>query len=107
VKKILMREYPGMPKVKMPCVDVRNVALAHLNGLKNENAANKRFILCGDSVWFSDLGKFLDEKYHASYHPPTKTLSKFFCKIGSLFIKDLKAVMPMWGVETVYVNKRA
>ena len=38
-------KHPGMPKVKMGVVDVREVALAHLKAVQVEGAANQRFIL--------------------------------------------------------------
>lgn len=33
-------KFPGMPKIMFPIVDVRDVALAHLNGIKIEAAKN-------------------------------------------------------------------
>ena len=40
INKIMRGLYPGMPVIMMPIVDVRDVALAHLNGLKIEEAKN-------------------------------------------------------------------
>jgi hypothetical protein len=34
IKKIVMGEFPGMPRAMMPCVDVRDCALTHLNAIK-------------------------------------------------------------------------
>ena len=50
-----MKELPGLPKMQMPIVDVRDVAEAHLQGLLRPEAANKRFLLVADSVWFQAL----------------------------------------------------
>ena len=40
LKKMLMGAFPALPKILMPIVDVRDVALAHLNALKVPEAKN-------------------------------------------------------------------
>jgi dihydroflavonol-4-reductase len=40
VKRVMMNDLPGMPKVQMPSVDVRDVAKAHLNAILIPEAAN-------------------------------------------------------------------
>ena len=39
----------------MPFVDVRDVAKAHLLGIKKPEAANKRYILCARTPTFYEL----------------------------------------------------
>ena len=63
VMKLLSGKFPGMPKVMMQIVDVRDVAKAHLQAIKIEEAKNKRFILSSDSVWFKEMADVLREKY--------------------------------------------
>jgi dihydroflavonol-4-reductase len=67
----MMREMPGLPYVSMPVVDVRDVAEAHFRGLKVPDAAGQRFILCSNSIWFTDIGKWLHAKYSPDYNVPT------------------------------------
>ncbi len=55
VQKIMDGEYPGLPKIMFGLVDVREVAEAHLQGLKRKEAANKRFVLVNSSLWFKDV----------------------------------------------------
>ena len=50
---------PALPRVRMGCVDVRDVAKAHLLAITKPEAANKRFILVNRSLWMTDLGAFL------------------------------------------------
>jgi dihydroflavonol-4-reductase len=59
----MMKEMPGLPKICLPIVDVRDVAQAHLMALKVPEAANKRFMLVSESCFFSKLGEDLDEIY--------------------------------------------
>jgi nucleoside-diphosphate-sugar epimerase len=46
IKKILLGQWPAVPKVIMAISDVRNVAHAHLLALKVPEAKNERIILC-------------------------------------------------------------
>lgn len=52
ISDILTGKYPGTPKVMMPLVDVRDVAQAHLQAIKVDEAKNKRFVLSSESLWF-------------------------------------------------------
>ena len=40
----------------MPLVDLRDVAEAHLNAIKIDEAANRRFILVKDCKWLKEIG---------------------------------------------------
>jgi dihydroflavonol-4-reductase len=63
ITKLLSGKLPGMPKIMMSIVDVRDVAYAHLQAIKIEDAKNKRFILSSDSVWFKDVAEVLRQAY--------------------------------------------
>ena len=57
--KILNGEYPGIPKLMFPHVDVRDVALAHLNALTYPNVNGKRFLITQQSFWMKETCEFL------------------------------------------------
>ena len=40
IKKVMMGEFPGMPRVIMSCVEVRDVARAHLEAVMRDEANN-------------------------------------------------------------------
>ena len=63
ITKILSGKLPGMPKIMMSIVDVRDVAYAHLQAIKIEDAKNKRFILSSDNAWFKDVAEVLRQAY--------------------------------------------
>jgi hypothetical protein len=48
----MMHEIPGLPYMKFPVVDVRDVAQAHLQGILKPAAANNRFMLVSKPEWF-------------------------------------------------------
>lgn len=79
----MLGKLPALPKVKFGLVDVRDVAQAHLLGLKVPEAANNRFILCKDMFWFTQIGQILkDEWSDKGYKPTTGELPKFVATIG-------------------------
>ena len=55
------------PKVRMPVVDVRDVAKAHLEGLKRPEAANQRFLLVSEGIWACDIHKHLLKDFDNCY----------------------------------------
>ena len=105
IKKLMMREFPGIPKISMGIVDVRDVAEAHLQAILKPEAANKRFILCSQSVWFKDIGAWLNEKYGKEYNPIHKEVPKFAIWVASFFDKTAAVVLPRWGKRKLYINK--
>jgi len=61
IKSILDGTKTEIPRGGMGMVDVRDVALAHLQALKLPEAANKRFILCSHRVIYKDVFGWLAE----------------------------------------------
>lgn len=63
VNRFMNNAYPGMPKIMMGIVDVRECAQAHLQGIKVAEAANNRFILLSEALWFKDVARILSENF--------------------------------------------
>ena len=47
----------------MAVVDVRDVAQAHLEGIKRPEAAGQRYMLAADGVFMTELNGALADKY--------------------------------------------
>ena len=56
----------------MPFVDVRDVAKAHLLGIKKPEAANKRYILCANTLTLFEMFEPLMNKYKQQSWPITE-----------------------------------
>ena len=50
---LMNNKMPAIPKLSLACVDVREVAQAHVAALKSDEAQGKRFILVNDTYWMS------------------------------------------------------
>ena len=94
VKKILDGSTPGNPGLHIGFVDVRDVARAHVDSIKNEKSDNKRIILSKDEIWVSELSKILR---NLGYKAPKRNIPKWLISVLSLFDKQLGGLIPMIG----------
>mmetsp|Transcript_19286 Transcript_19286/g.29580 ORF Transcript_19286/g.29580 Transcript_19286/m.29580 type:complete len:235 (-) Transcript_19286:72-776(-) len=99
IKMFMMKEIPFCPKTKMPITDVRDCAEAHFKALTVPEAANKRFIMCSDTIWMSQAGVFLKEKYGKDYDIPTGDMPKCVAWVGSFFKAELNMTLKTWNVD--------
>ena len=94
VKKILDGSTPGNPGLHIGFVDVRDVARAHVDSIKNEKSNNKRIILSKDEIWVSELSEILR---NLGYKAPKRNIPKWLITVLSLFDKQLGGLIPMIG----------
>jgi nucleoside-diphosphate-sugar epimerase len=78
-----------VPRLEMKCVDVNDVAQAHVRSLYIPEAAGHRFILVDRPVWLHEIAQTLAEHYDGKNEPklpiPTKEYSLVEIWIGSWF----------------------
>ncbi len=106
-KRLLERRMPALPQLNFVCVDVRDVALAHIQAMTIPEAAGKRHIIANNNMWVADLAKFYDEEFTCQgYSIPTKTAPYFLLWLSSLFDKSIKMMLPPIGREINMDNTR-
>ena len=54
IKGIVTGSFPEIPRQSISFVDVRDVASAHLQALKVDEAKNRRFIVSGEDLWIRE-----------------------------------------------------
>lgn len=84
VKMLLQGKIPFVPKVMLVVVDVREVALAHLNAILVDEAKNQRFLLGNTSMWIRDVANTLKAIY-PEYKISSKEISYCPIKFASFF----------------------
>lgn len=105
IKKFMLGEFPGVPKISLPMVDVRDVAKAHVQALKMPEAAGQRFILTEDTHSMSDLAKELSKDYSSLGYPiPTRDLPHFLISIASIFDSEAAEARDIWGLHQTFDN---
>ena len=93
---IMKKEMPIIPRMKVPLVDVRDVANAHINAMDNEDAIGKRFLLCENTYWMKDVSGKMKE---LGYNSPTLVAPDFLIKLFSIADSTLKETIPFLGYD--------
>jgi len=107
ILKLMLREYPGCPRLGWATVDVRDVASAHLAAMTTPEANGQRFCCCVDFVWMKEMAAILNENFgDRGYRVPTRTLPDFVVRIVGLFDKITRVVIPQLGLEVQVSNER-
>ena len=108
VRKLLAGEIPGLPKIKFPLVDVRDVAEMHLQALETREAAGQRFICVNESSSYQYIAKTLKEAF-PEYGKNIKIFEfpDFFIRFYSLFDKDTRTITVELGRSRSYNNSKS
>jgi len=101
VKDFLTGVTPALPRVKIPIVDIRDVALGHIRALDMKlEVDGNRYILCADVVWMVELTQALLVEYEpVGYKPTSRELWYPIVWIGSFFSGGLAEILPGYGIE--------
>lgn len=80
MRRFMNGEMPMCPPLNMAVVDVRDVALAHVEALRRPESDNER-ILCTNtpSLWFLDIAKILSEEFSGKGYRIPKFQAPYFC----------------------------
>lgn len=83
---------PGIPRVSIGIVDVRDVALAHVRCIEKEFfqiSNGKRYILVEGSYWMEEMLRMLrDEFKQYGYKITEFTVGTFLFNVASIFDKQ-------------------
>lgn len=104
--KLMNNEYPGMPLIMFPLVDVRETAIAHLLAIQKPEVANQRFCLVNRCLWFREVATALKTEFDPQgYKINNKEMNLSDCTLMMLgwFIKELALVRPSWN-KTIQVE---
>lgn len=93
---ILSGKYPGLPRLNMSVVDVREVAQAHLEAVLRPEAAGKRFILKAESLWFKEIAEILKEEFGKDFSFATREVKYWMVYLVSFFDSKAATILPSW-----------
>ncbi|MFJ5985529.1 NAD-dependent epimerase/dehydratase family protein [Lentzea sp. NPDC092896] len=95
----IMGGMPGVPRVGLNIVDVRDVADLHIRAMTAPDAAGERFIAVSEFMWMADVARSLDA--------PSRELPNFVVRAASLVAKDMRPLVPMLGRGYSYSHAKA
>jgi dihydroflavonol-4-reductase len=108
VRKLFLGEIPGCPRLGWPIVDVRDVALMHVQALETPEAAGHRFLCAGDFLWMKDIADILRPEFpDFAKKLPSAQLPDWLVKVIALFDADLKAVVGDVGRKPLWPSVKA
>ena len=95
----------------MKCVDVHDVAEAHVRALYIQEAAGQRFIVVDRPIWMSEIAKILNDYFDGQKHQklpiPTQEFSFIEVWFGSWFDKTAANADHYWNIQHNYDNGRS
>jgi nucleoside-diphosphate-sugar epimerase len=104
----MLRGMPGVPRIGLNVVDVRDLADLHLLAMTADAAAAERFIGVGGFLWMSEAAAALRaELGDAARRAPTRTLPDVAVRIAARFQPELGGLVPMLGRGYSYSNAKA
>jgi dihydroflavonol-4-reductase len=107
VQQLMSGKLPGLARVQMTGVDVRDVASAHLAAMVTPEAAGRRFLCIAEAFWMSDAALILKKHFEPrGYTIPTNVLPSWLVYLAALFIKPARATLRSLNREHAYDTSR-
>lgn len=108
VRKLLMREMPGCPRIGFATVDVRDVARAHLLAMTSPKAPGNRYICAGDHVWMQEMAQILAEEFRPlGYRVPTGKVPNWLMWVIARFDGTIKLALDYLDRKEVVTSAKA
>ena len=109
VRTIMLGQVPGVGRIKMGVVDVRDVASAIILAMQTPEAAGKRWLVAADkSLWLKDIAELLHGKYAGKYKINKIQFPSFLVRFIGLFDKKVSRVTQSldWDYELSNANAK-
>jgi len=108
IKALFAGEFPMLPKLAYPIIDVRDCAAIHVAAMTSPKAAGRRLMAGSNTLWFKDIAAILREQYPDVKSLPKSEMPNFLVKLMSQFNDRLKSITPDIGIfheaDTAYVS---
>jgi nucleoside-diphosphate-sugar epimerase len=99
VEKMLDGTLPGVPRICLGVVDVRDVADLHLRAMTNEAARGQRFLaVAGDFMWLIEIARMLKQRMgERAKRVPTRQLPDWLVRLARFKDPAVKQIIPELG----------
>ena len=106
IQRLLRARDPMLPRFGFSCVDVRDVAQAHLRALTRPDSIGKRIIVAESFVWFTELAELLKARI-PERRIVTRQAPDFVVRFLAIFDGAIRSILPSLGVRLDISNVRA
>jgi len=98
LKAMFDGDFPRIPKLAYPIIDIRDCASIHVAAMTAKEAAGRRLIAAGKTYWFSEMVDILRTAYPSATKLPKSGIPNFIVKLFGLFDDRVKGVTPDLGI---------
>ena len=100
VQMMLRGKYPGVPRMAIPCIDVRDVARMHRLALEVDAPTGGRYLGCADCLWLIEISQGIRASLgEAARKAPTRVLPDWAVKLAGLFDPAARLAVPELGKQ--------
>ena len=109
IQRLLEGKLPGMPRIRVGLVDVRDIAELHLRGMTSDKAAGQRFLAtASDFVPLVEVARILRNNLGAAAkRVKARELPDVLVKLVALFDKNARLAVPELGIDKNGSNAKA
>lgn len=108
VALLLSGRWPLVPRYGVTIVDVRDVAVAHLEALERPGVVGRRFVLAAESMRIVEMGRVLADAFpDRRKRLPRGELPDFMVRLVALFDRTARAALPDLGDAPRFSNESA
>ena len=97
IKLMFSGEFPRVPKLAFPIIDVRDCAAIHVAAMEAKDAGGRRLMAAGETLWFKDVADILRRAYPDAKKLPKGDMPNFILKLIGVFDSRVKAILPDIG----------
>lgn len=108
IRTYMLGQVPGVGRIKMGLVDVRDVASAILLAMTTPKAEGQRFLCSGGTMWLKDIAAILHAEYAPrGYKIPTLEFPSWAVRFLGLFDKKIARVADELDIDFEQSNEKA
>ncbi|HKX27537.1 MAG TPA: NAD-dependent epimerase/dehydratase family protein [Blastocatellia bacterium] len=108
IGRLLRGEMPGLPRIGLEVVDVRDLVDVHLRAMTAQAAAGERFLATGELIWLSEVAQVLrDNLGAAASKVPTRTIPDFMVRLMAIMKPELREIAISLGRKNRHTTGKA
>ena len=109
IRTLMLGQVPGVGRIKMGMVDVRDVAAALILAMTTPEASGNRFLCSADkAMWVKDIADLLHKQYAGrGYKINRIQFPSFFVRVIALFDKKVSRVTESLDWDYEFSNEKA
>ncbi|MBN8581481.1 MAG: aldehyde reductase [Anaerolineae bacterium] len=108
IRTYMLGQVPGVGRIKMGLVDVRDVASAIILGMTTPEAAGQRFLCSGGTLWLKEIAGILHTEFsERGYKIPTFEFPSWVIRLLGFFDKKIARVTESLDHDFEQSNEKA